>query len=59
MKVVEPRVQLLGREVQLVGRQHRALDVVPPFLETLGDARRGALHGRGQVGAGAHHRVLR
>ena len=38
-EVAEPRVQLLGREVQLVGRQHRALDVVPAFLVTLGDAR--------------------
>jgi hypothetical protein len=37
-------LQLFGREVQLVGRQHRAFDVVPPFLVSLGDAAARAIH---------------
>ena len=48
---VEPRLQFLGRQVQLFGREHRALDVVPPFLVALGDAARGALHGGGHLRA--------
>ena len=56
---VEPRLQLLGRQVQLFGREHRAFDIVPPFLVSLGDAACGALHGGGHVRAGAHHRIRR
>ena len=58
-EVAESCVQFLGREVQLVGRQHGAFDVMTAFLEALGDTLRGAIHGRGQIGAGAYHRVFR
>ena len=57
-ETVEPRLQLVGREEQLFGCEHRPLDVVAAFLVTLGDARGRALDRRRQVGAGAYHRTL-
>ncbi len=54
---VEPRLQFLGRKVQLIGREHRAFHVVPPLLVSLGDAARGALHGGRHLRARAHHGV--
>ena len=54
---VEPRLQFLGRKVQLIGREHRAFHVVPPLLVPLGDAARGAFHGGRHLRARAHHGV--
>ncbi len=55
----EARLELGGREVQLVGREHRAFDVVAAFLVSLGHHPGGSFHRSADVGGRAHHRLRR
>ena len=57
-ELTESCVQFFGREVQLIGRQHRPFDVMAAFLVALGDALRGSIDGRGHVGTCADDGVL-
>ena len=60
VKIVEPRLQFLGRQVQLFGREHRAFDIVPPFFVSRSAMLRAARSTRRRhLCAGAHHRIRR